>query len=231
MVERLTKMKERKARPRTTDRACATCTVAKSAAHFRDGRDECRACEKVMCTNCGLLPQSAFGRECVKHHMYNGRNVCCLTCKRKGVDPRSGAYKRAGENARCCVECGVAHAPSNFRRDKGGLVPVCRDCELIARDGCRRSIPSTNFESADRHHHYSHGRRATCCECKARVQTLRAKFQKSARKRCTCGRSMGHKQTCPMHPRRAGEAPYPACDVLSRDDSEWLDRMLTRRKL
>ena len=209
-------------RPREHDKTCAACNAAKSPADFRKGRDECKKCERIMCTHCGLLPQSSFSTKCVEHYMYNNRNVCCRACRTKGLDPRSGAYKRTGTNGIICAECGMEKASTNFRRSKNSLVQVCRDCEKIECDGCRRDILASKFDTKDRHSYFERGHRVICCDCKTRLQRLRTEFQKSARRKCTCGRPMGHKENCPMHPRRAGETPYPACDVLTRDESEWL---------
>ena len=71
-----------------------------------------------------------------------------------------------------------------------------------------------------------------CLQCskasKQRKGNLQAKLRNSVRKRCTCGRAIGHTAICPMHPRKAGEEPFPGCDVITRDEFEWLQHRNAR---
>ncbi len=46
---------------------------------------------------------------------------------------------------------------------------------------------------------------------------------------CRCGSRLVHSERCPMHPRTHGERPYLGCDVMSRDDSVWLETRKRRR--
>ena len=46
--------------------------------------------------------------------------------------------------------------------------------------------------------------------------------KRSKRKGCVCQRLTGHAEKCPMHISYFGEMPYPWCDVMTRDESEWL---------
>jgi hypothetical protein len=129
--------------------------------------------------------------------MYDDRNVCCLDCRKKGLDPRSGAYKRTGTNGIICAECGMEKASTNFRRSKNSLVQVCRDCEKIECDGCRRDILASKFDTKDRHFYFGRGHRVICCDCKTRLQRLRGRFQKSARKNALAADPWATRRTAP----------------------------------
>ena len=65
-----------------------------------------------------------------------------------------------------------------------------------------------------------------CLQCrKADVEKerrLRKLVGSSRRKGCTCGTRLQHKERCPMNPRHAGERPYPGCDKMSKEESDWL---------
>ena len=73
-----------------------------------------------------------------------------------------------------------------------------------------------------------------CVGCKAqaatREQQLRQLMKKSKRAACTCKCPLAHAEKCPMHIRRWGERAYPGCDVMSREDSEWLQQQKKRRR-
>ena len=83
--------------------------------------------------------------------------------------------------------------------------------------------------------HKTRGTKLYCHICKeeearqkardvAKDKALKAKLKLSKRKHCTCGSLMAHAEKCPMCPSKHGERPHPGCDVLTRDESDWLMR-------
>ncbi len=83
--------------------------------------------------------------------------------------------------------------------------------------------------------HKTRGTKLLCHICKeeearqkardfAKEKALKAKLKLSRRKHCTCGSLTAHAEKCPMYPNKHGERPYPGCDVLTRDESDWLMR-------
>ena len=73
-----------------------------------------------------------------------------------------------------------------------------------------------------------HGSQASADQ--AKESKLNSKAYKSRRKKCTCGRRLGHAEKCPMHKSNAYEKPYPWCDVMTRQESEWLEARLQARR-
>ena len=63
-----------------------------------------------------------------------------------------------------------------------------------------------------------------------REKYLQNLMMNSKRKTCTCKTPFAHSEKCPMHMRKAGERPYPGCDVMSREDSDWLQQQQRKRK-
>ena len=71
----------------------------------------------------------------------------------------------------------------------------------------------------------------TCHEAaKTKLERLKKLMTQSRRAACKCKRFEGHAESCPMHPRLAGERPYPGCDVMSREDAEWLQARTKRKR-
>ena len=64
----------------------------------------------------------------------------------------------------------------------------------------------------------------------AKEKLLKAKLKLSRRKHCTCGSLTGHAEKCSMYPSKHGERPYPGCDVLTRDESDWLMRAKKQKR-
>ncbi len=64
----------------------------------------------------------------------------------------------------------------------------------------------------------------------AKEKALKAKLKLSRRKHCTCGSLTGHAEKCSMYPSKHGERPYPGCDVLTRDESDWLMRAKKQKR-
>ena len=55
----------------------------------------------------------------------------------------------------------------------------------------------------------------------AREEALAKLAARSQRRGCTCGRVLGHDDSCPMDRRWADERPYPWFDTgMAREDSE-----------
>ena len=73
-----------------------------------------------------------------------------------------------------------------------------------------------------------------CIACKKiadeKEQKLRKLMKKSKRAACTCKRQLTHAEKCPMHMNYAGEQPYPGCDVMSREDSDWFQMRINKYK-
>ena len=124
--------------------------------------------------------------------------------------------------------------PSAGRRHTGrprrpALTYVC--------DGpCGRNLGRQQFPHMDwARRQKDKGKRLVCSQCKklevARENELREKLKTSRRRKCTCQQAIGHKQTCPMHVSYAGERPYPGCDVISREDSEWFHQRIQKPRL
>ena len=74
---------------------------------------------------------------------------------------------------------------------------------------------------------YGHRRTITCKTCQQseaeRLKQLKLLMEKSNRY-CTCGKYF-HSEKCKLFPRRHGERPYLFCDVMSKAESEWLQRV------
>ena len=64
---------------------------------------------------------------------------------------------------------------------------------------------------------------------RAKEKKLRQLMKESKRQKCTCGSLANHKQGCLMHPKDAWERPFPGCDKMSREDSEWLAKRSKKR--
>ena len=75
--------------------------------------------------------------------------------------------------------------------------------------------------------------RLLCLACvdaeRLREAKLRKLMRTSKRAACKCNRVSNHTEKCPMHPRTFGERPYPGCDVMTREDYEWLQARKSNR--
>ena len=70
-----------------------------------------------------------------------------------------------------------------------------------------------------------------CQEIHIEKETRLTKLWKQSRRQnCNCGAKMQHDDRCPMHPRSFGEKPFPACDKMSREESEWLRKRWADQK-
>ena len=101
----------------------------------------------------------------------------------------------------------------------------------VQTNSWQTTIPSPGLEQKTK----GKKERLVCSQCKqvevAREKELREKLKTSRRRKCTCQQAIGHKQTCPMHVSYAGERPYPGCDVISREDSEWFHQRTQKPRL
>ena len=94
---------------------------------------------------------------------------------------------------------------------------------------CNKLLGSAAYAPADLSSRTKDRTHSMVCDgCKkhaaAREQRLRQLMKKSKRATCTCRLPLAHAEKCPMHMRFAGERPYPGCDVMSREDSDWLQK-------
>ena len=122
-------------------------------------------------------------------------------------------------------KCGVYQALSAFRWTNGGRVDICRTCELVPCATCGAMLPRGNFTDGDIYKYFAGTKHIACLVCRehqdARRQQLQKLMKKSKRKACTCRHPHAHTRTCPLHVKFAGDRPYPGCDVMSREDSDW----------
>ena len=129
----------------------------------------------------------------------------CAACTAAGCIPKEfGRYRCTGNDCQKELGCRqfVTKQLKNFK-ERGGVL-LCKACSSHEVSGA----------SADQ----------------AKESGLRSKADKSRRKKCTCGRRLGHAEKCPMHKRNAYEKPYPWCDVMTRQESEWLEARLQARR-
>ena len=107
--------------------------------------------------------------------------------------------------------------------------------QYLCAGPCQRLLGHEAFSYRDRKMKTnSEGRGMLCRDCKKK-ETDREKYlqnlmMNSKRKTCTCKTPFAHSEKCPMHIRAAGERPYPGCDVMSREDSDWLQQQRRKRK-
>ena len=211
---------------------CAGCAKWRWTTQFRRGASACRTCLKITCAACGEdKTETQYKTQDVYNFLNKRINTLCRTCRKKGMKLGGSKHKtHKGEHCReCrCTGCGVYQASSAFRRTKRGRVDICRECELVPCAVCAAVLSRRKFTDSDIYRYfYSEGaKHITCLACKerqhARQQRLQKLMNKSKRKACTCKHPHAHTRKCPLHVRRAGDRPYPGCDVMSRADSDWL---------
>ena len=72
-----------------------------------------------------------------------------------------------------------------------------------------------------------------CLECRDHDKDKEKQLKKvwrGSKRKCTCrDKRLVHKEKCPMYPGRLGERPYEGDDVMTREDSEWLDKRLRKK--
>ena len=149
--------------------------------------------------------------------------------------------------AACKQEKPNASFDDSTARDvwNNGRQGVCKACK---EQGCSNGNPNmykctgpcqeekghNMFDAEQLTNFKIHGRRVLVCkECKkdepARERRLRKLLKESKRARCKCGSKLQHSERCPMFPRFLSEIPYPGCDVISREESEWLEKRSSRK--
>ena len=122
----------------------------------------------------------------------------------------------------------------NYYKDQGILCHQCHAQGCTIHDtgkyectGCKHTFGRQKFNATHFKSFMAGLRSFLMCEtCSTREadrdRQLRNLMKKSTRAGCKCGSKLQHCEKCPMHPRTSGERPYPYCDVMSRDDSEWI---------
>lgn len=185
-------------------RTCVDWNAEQPLASFRLERGKrkstCRGCERIECAACKISkPNSEYTRFSVMNYWCYSRRVVCNDCQSKG-----------------CTNM---------------------DPHMYLCTGrCRQKLGARRFKQKEL---YNHKHRETteliCLQCSAadaardaaRERKLTQLMKTSKRKGCTCGSRLQHDEKCPMHMRTHGERPYPGCDVMTPEDSEWL---IKRRK-
>ena len=184
-----------------TGRACTRCGLEKTLAAFRkrDGKplEVCRTCELLPCAACKAdRPQTSFEPKSVENHLARGSTLVCRECTARGCSARDvKTYLCEGPCQEHLGHNRFGPGVLGGKRKPQHQV-ICLQCVQTEKDRQQ--------------------------EEKARQARLTKLLRTSTRAACKCKRQAGHTEKCPMHPRTAGEDPYPGCDVLSREDSEWL---------
>jgi hypothetical protein len=261
---------------------CIGCKGWKRTEKFRSNSALCTNCQPISCAGCGVTaPAGQYEATERLHFFSHGQNVCCATCRGKGVTPRSGQFRAiSAPSLLTCSGCNKQLPTNSFRRKGSGSErgERCKGCELIVCAACSLEVPATTFGQKEVAHYFNDGQKCVCAVCKekgctakdtkyyqcratlcgqflgrrmfdetelrhsgpcfqelhckscrarqaagekVRLSSLRGLAATSRRKKCNCGTRAAHSEKCPMHQRRAGERPYPYCDVMSREDSEW----------
>ena len=211
---------------------CPRCTLWKSKTDFRNGAESCKTCQTITCAGCGeKKAQAQYDHWDIQNFFHHKINVRCRSCLKKGAEKKSGEKAHKGEHQRRDRQCDTCKEYKNqrsFRWCKTGRVDVCTSCELMKCRVCATMLPQSSFRRVDRSHHFKDGQQITCLTCREeedkREKQLKERMKKSRRPGCTCKHPNNHTEKCPMHIRHAGEKPFPGCDVLTRAESEWLQK-------
>jgi hypothetical protein len=160
--------------------------------------EKCLSCEVVQCAACRKhVEASLFKKKELENHFVRSDKLVCQECRAAGC---------------------TAKNPERYQCTTASCGKLC---------GCK------SFDAKQLEHFKDRGGVLTCVQCRASFKqqldndqqeerTLRAKAKRSKRKGCVCQRLAGHAEKCPMHIYYFGEMPYPWCDVMTRDESEWL---------
>ena len=187
------------------------CGDWKAASMFRKQKskrsDICKMCERIPCRTCKVeLPNESFERRTADHYWQEARHAVCIRCTDRGcsnLNPQ--LYK-------CTGPCGQEYGHKRFDRTqfKNHNRPS-RDGQLVC-NFCRAALAKQ--EQLD-----------------ARKESKLTKLlAKSKRKGCNCGARLQHQEKCPMHPRSRNERPYRGMDVLSKEESDWLEARKRSKK-
>ena len=147
-----------------------------------------------------------------------------------------------------CKACSAMLPQHNFScRDannffwRGGTV-ICLECkkrgcsprhpkQYTCTGPCKKLLPISAFPPILYQNKKPVLHRMMCKTCSAaKEQRLRELMKTSKRKRCTCVHPLAHTERCAMHISFAGERPYPGCDVMSKEDSDWLQQRRKKHK-
>ena len=235
---------------------CTTCGEEKKTTEYirshvynyysRQQNIQCRVCHES-----GTKTKASINKT------YNETFCRVQRCRVCGEDQQFRAFrhkngKRIDVCKKCellpCTACSAMLPDSKFpSRDannffwRGGTI-ICLDCrkkgcsprhpESITCTGpCKQVLPISAFPPILRRNAKREKKRMICKKCiHAKETRLRELMKRSKRKGCTCKSQFTHTEKCPMHISFAGERPYPGCDVMSKEDSEWLHQRGKRRK-
>ena len=195
---------------------CTTCGLKQEIREFRRSQGQrhkvCRTCERIRCSACHRnLPHRSFNLKDIAHHFSHDRQIVCLQCKGHGSTAR-----QPRPPILCSGPCGrlqkrkKGHNPFRARLTKKQQPPdnlLCNTCRKSTQRNRRqqgRTTKEIETTERDRRRHLEH------------------LMKTSRRSACTCQRPLAHADACPMHMRFFGEQPYPGCDVMTREDSDWL---------
>ena len=194
---------------KTDGKTCEKCNLQKGVNEFRQVQrsrsDVCRSCEEVTCSTCHARRYAA-GVDKKIVDVYFGRGLyVCEACSLVGCTVKDT----------CLYPC--------------------------SSPGCGRAFGHVKFDASQMKNHKTRGTKLHCHICKeeearqkardvAKEKALKAKLKLSRRKHCTCGSLTAHAEKCPMYPSKHGERPYPGCDVLTRDESDWLMRAKKQKR-
>lgn len=163
------------------------------ATYFRSGQSACKPCQEIPCACCGEMRQQAL-------YTYQGRgnyfnlfqNVRCETCRAKGDEVKSGAFRQQSAKMHTCDTCHRTLMKSRFRVKKRRMKDTCTTCERIVCASCKNSKPNEDFDDGTVSHHWKHQRTAVCNTCKARGSSNRD----TRMYLCTgnCGEMYGHRR-------------------------------------
>ena len=197
----------------------------------------------LECSNKGYTPKQGEFRN-------NKEDVVCEKCSKNR--PQSMYRALNNERSTICKECEQIACASCFEDKSTTCFPkasvynyfhsqrkvVCTAC---MEKGCKNTDPKlykctgpcgklygyTKFNPWQiKNYRNKETSFLLCNTCNEKenkkLQRLRALMQKSQRRACKCGNPLGHKTNCPMFPSKFGEKPFPGCDVMTREDYEWL---------
>ena len=209
---------------------CQGCRSWRPKTDFRSGADRCKTCQMISCAACGeSKSQTHYELWQIRNFLSHKTDVLCSTCHRNDEKKISAQRTHKGEHQRTHHRCGICkeyHNARAFRRTQEGRVNICKSCELVKCKTCTKWLPQSSFTRQSVSLHFQSGQAIRCTTCTAqltaREKELKLRMQQSKRRRCVCKHPLSHTEKCPMHMRYAGERPYPGCDVMTRDESNFL---------